>query len=160
MKLSFLVNGEPAEVRLAPGARLIDVLRGPLGLLGTKEGCGNGECGACTVLLDGRAVVACLVPAAEAEGSAITTVEGLSGPDGKLSVLQRAFVEQGGVQCGFCTPGMLMSAHALLEQNSQPTAAEIREALLGNLCRCTGYAQIVEAVQAAAAEIREGGQGG
>ena len=150
MKLSFVVNDEPVVVHTAPGKRLVDVLRDELGLLGTKEGCGNGECGACTVLIGERAVVSCLVPAAEVEGASVTTIEGLSGPDGQLSPLQRAFIDNGGVQCGFCTPGMILSAHALLRKKPKPSAEEIRDALVGNLCRCTGYAQIVESIQAAA----------
>ena len=156
-RVSFEANGDPVELTIAPSARLIDVLRGPLGLLGTKEGCGNGECGACTVLVDGRPVCACLMPALEVEGRRVTTIEGLAGPGGALSALQRAFVERGGVQCGFCTPGMLMSAHALLAARPAPTDQEIRDALTGNLCRCTGYAQIVASVQLAAARRDDGG---
>jgi carbon-monoxide dehydrogenase small subunit len=162
--LSFMVNGEPVRLRVAPGARLVDVLREGLGLLGTKEGCGNGECGACTVSVDGRAVCSCLTPALEVEGLAVLTVEGLVGPGGQLSALQEAFVEGGGVQCGFCTPGMVMSAHSLLERNAEPSEGEIRNALTGNLCRCTGYAQIIESVQLAASKRRakpsEGGSHG
>ena len=120
-------------------------------LTGGREGCGNGECGACTVLVDGKAVNACLMPALEAEGRTITTIEGLVGPGGKLAPLQSAFVEHGGIQCGFCTPGMILAAKALLDANPAPTEGEIRTALVGNLCRCTGYTQIVQAVQAAAA---------
>lgn len=153
--LELTVNGEPARVRVEPGARLLDVLRGPLGLPGTKEGCGNGECGACTVVVAGRPVCACLTPAAEVEGLEVLTVEGLVGPGGDLSAVQRAFVAGGGVQCGFCTPGMVMSVHALLERNPDPTPEDVREALTGNLCRCTGYAQIVESALLAARERRE-----
>jgi carbon-monoxide dehydrogenase small subunit len=153
----FVVNGMVAELDIDPGARLLDVLRGPLGLPGTKEGCGNGECGACTVIVDGRAVNACLFPALEADGAEITTVEGLAAPGGQLSAVQRGFVEKGGIQCGFCTPGMVMSVTALLEASHAPSDAEIREALVGNLCRCTGYVQIVEAVHAAAAVLRSRG---
>jgi carbon-monoxide dehydrogenase small subunit len=147
---AFVVNEEPVEVVIDPSRRLIDVLRGSLGLLGTKEGCGNGECGACTVLVDGRPVNACLYPAAEAHGREVVTIEGLTGPGGDLSRLQKAFVEHGGIQCGFCTPGMIMSAEALLRREKRPNAEQVRDALVGNLCRCTGYAQIVESVQAAA----------
>jgi carbon-monoxide dehydrogenase small subunit len=145
------------EVEIDPGARLIDVLRGPLGLTGTKEGCGNGECGACTVIVDGRAVNSCLLSALEVDGTEVTTVEGLVAAGGKLSPVQQAFVDEGGIQCGFCTPGMVMSVTALLRKNPAPTDPEIRDALVGNLCRCTGYVQIVDAVHAAAAVLREGG---
>ncbi len=159
-ELRFEVNGEPALVQVKAGARLIDVLRGELGLCGTKEGCGNGECGACTVLFDGRPVNACLVPAMEAEGAKVTTVEGLVGPGGALGPVQRAFVEKGGIQCGFCSPGMVMATEALLREKPTPTDAEIRAALAGNLCRCTGYVQIVESVQLAAKLRQEGGSRG
>ncbi|MCZ7681260.1 MAG: (2Fe-2S)-binding protein [Sandaracinaceae bacterium] len=156
MPIAFTVNGDPVELEVAPEARLVDVLRGPLGLIGTKEGCGNGECGACTVLVDGRPVCSCLYPAAEAGGVAVTTVEGLGGPGGALSPVQRAFVRHGAIQCGFCTPGMIVSVTALLARHPDPTDAQIRDALVGNLCRCTGYVQIVEAVRAAAREVRGG----
>jgi carbon-monoxide dehydrogenase small subunit len=146
----FIVNGEPVEVLVKPHGRLIDVLRGSLGLVGTKEGCGNGECGACTVLLDGEPINACLLPAPEVQGRTVTTIEGLRAPTGELSRVQEAFVEHGGIQCGFCSPGMIMAATALLEKHPHPTDGEIRHALTGNLCRCTGYAQIVESVRAAA----------
>ncbi|MBI4701586.1 MAG: (2Fe-2S)-binding protein [Deltaproteobacteria bacterium] len=144
------VNGAPVELVVRPADRLIDVLRGPLGLTGTKEGCGNGECGACTVLLGGRPVNSCLVLAIEADGGEVTTIEGLAGPGGGLSPVQQAFVERGGIQCGFCSPGMIVAAHALLCATPAPSEAQIREALVGNLCRCTGYAQIVESVMLAA----------
>ncbi|HJO38202.1 MAG: (2Fe-2S)-binding protein [Vicinamibacterales bacterium] len=153
------VNGSSTTLQVAPSARLIDVLREDLGLTGTKEGCGNGECGSCTVLLDGRPVNACLLVALEVEGRAVTTIEGLLGPGGKLSHVQQAFVETGGIQCGFCTPGMIMSATALLEATPAPSDAEIRDALVGNLCRCTGYAQIIESVRAAAELIGPGSGG-
>jgi len=156
-ELRFEVNGEPVQVEVKAGARLIDVLRNALGLLGTKEGCGNGECGACTVLFDGRPVNACLVPAMEAEGAKVTTVEGLVGPGGALGPVQRAFVEKGGIQCGFCSPGMVMATEALLRDRPDPSDAEIRSALVGNLCRCTGYVQIVESVQLAAKLRSENG---
>jgi len=135
--------------------RLVDLLRDELGLTGTKEGCGEGECGACTVILDGRAVNSCLVLAVQARGKNVLTVEGLA-EDGRLSALQRQFVEHIAVQCGFCTPGMLMSAKALLVAHPQPSDDEIRLALAGNLCRCTGYTAIVAAVKAAAAEMAAG----
>ena len=153
-EISLTVNGFAATAEVTPSTRLLDLLRGPLGLTGTKEACGEGECGACTVLMDGLPVNACLVPALEADGTDILTIEGLAGPDGRLSELQRAFVDRGAIQCGFCTPGMIMSAKALLDSNPAPTDAEIRTALAGNLCRCTGYAQIVEAVQEAARRLQ------
>ena len=155
INVTLCVNGSLTELSIAPSDRLLDVLRGPLGLTGTKEGCGNGECGACTVLVDGKAVNACLYPAIEAEGEEITTIEGLLGPGGELSPVQQAFVDHGGIQCGFCSPGMIMATTALLESNPSPTDDEIREALAGNLCRCTGYVQIVESVKAAAGMLRE-----
>lgn len=154
VECTFLVNGQTSIVHVAPSDRLIDVLRGPLGLTGCREGCGNGECGACTVIVAGRAVNACLYPALEAEGKPITTIEGLVGPGGKLSPLQQAFVDHGGIQCGFCSPGMILAAQALLDAKPAPTDDEIREALIGNLCRCTGYVQIVDAVKAAAGKAR------
>ncbi len=149
MNVSLVVNGEARAVDVPPLMRLLDVLRGPLGLPGTKEGCGEGECGACTVLLDGEPVNACLVGIGQCEGRSVTTVEGL-GDVAHLSPLQRAFVEHGGAQCGICTPGMLVSAEALLRAKPSPSEGEIREALAGNLCRCTGYQRIVESVHEAA----------
>jgi aerobic-type carbon monoxide dehydrogenase small subunit (CoxS/CutS family) len=134
--------------------RLLDVLREDLALTGTKEGCGEGECGACAVLLDGELVNSCLVAACQAEGTRVRTVEGLEGTDGGLHPIQEAFWHRGGAQCGICTPGMLMAAAALLAENPRPSEAAIREALAGNLCRCTGYVKIVEAVSAAAAGAR------
>jgi aerobic-type carbon monoxide dehydrogenase small subunit (CoxS/CutS family) len=149
-EISFHVNGAEVTTVAGGGDRLIDVLREGLGLTGTKEGCGQGECGACTVIVDGRAVNSCLYPAIEVDGREVTTIEGLTGPDSTLGPIQRAFVECGAVQCGFCTPGMIMSTRALLDSNPDPSDEEIRSALLGNLCRCTGYVQIVEAVRRAA----------
>ena len=149
--LNFLVNGEPVELRLEPQLTLLEVLRDLLSLTGAKEGCGTGDCGACTVLLDGEPVCACLVLAVEVEGQAVVTVEGLAS-NGGLHPLQEAFIEVGGLQCGFCTPGIMLSAAALLAQNPHPSEGEIREALSGNLCRCTGYDKIVRAVQCAAQE--------
>lgn len=153
-EISFILNGSEVRVAVECHHRLIDVLRGPLGQTGTKEGCGEGECGSCTVIIDGRAVNSCLYPALEAEGRTITTIEGLQGPKNELSVLQQAFVEEGAIQCGFCTPGMIMSAKALLDSNPKPSEEDIRNALQGNLCRCTGYVQIIEAVKKAARELK------
>jgi len=153
--LKLVVNGRARRVLVPPMKRLLDVLRQDLGLTGTKEGCGEGECGACTVLLDGVSVNSCLVPAFQADGQKVVTVEGLA-VRSKLSRLQQAFVEMGGAQCGICTPGILVSARELLARSSGrvPSEAEVREALAGNLCRCTGYQKIVDAVRAAAAAAR------
>lgn len=146
--LVMMLNGEEVTVQVKPSALLVEVLRDQLELTGTKVACGEGECGACTVLLDGEPVNSCLVPALKAQGREVLTVEGLA-PLGELHPLQKAFVEHGAVQCGYCTPGMLMSAKALLDHNPSPTEDEIRLAISGNLCRCTGYAKIVEAIRAA-----------
>jgi carbon-monoxide dehydrogenase small subunit len=154
-EISFTLNGSPVTLSGAAHKRLLDVLRDDLGLTGTKEGCGEGECGACTVLVDGRAVNACLYPAPEVDGRKVTTIEGLAGPGNELSVIQKAFTQSGAIQCGFCSPGMIMAAKALLDENPDPTDEEIREALLGNLCRCTGYVQILEAVRRAAEKLEE-----
>jgi aerobic carbon-monoxide dehydrogenase small subunit len=148
--LRLVVNGEPRSVAAPPLARLLDVLREELGLTGTKEGCGEGECGACAVLVDGELVASCIVPVGQVAGAAIRTVEGL-GTLAELSSLQQAFLDHGGAQCGICTPGMLMAATQLLEHNRHPSEADVRTALAGNLCRCTGYTRIFEAVLAAAA---------
>lgn len=156
MLVRFRLNGRPVEVDVPPGRRLLDLLREDLGLTGTKEGCGEGECGACTVIVDGKPRLACLTLAIQVEGKEVITVEGLS-REGKLHPLQEAFVETAGVQCGFCTPGFLLAAQALLLENPNPTREEVREWLGGNLCRCTGYEQIVEAVLQA---TRRGGKGG
>ena len=147
--LAFSVNGEPVELEVAPRATLLDVLRDDLELTGTKYGCGEGECGACSVILDGKVVNSCLVLALECQGSEILTVEGLAA-NGRLHSIQKAFVDHGAVQCGFCTPGMIMASYALLEENPSPTEDEIRRALEGNLCRCTGYRKIIDAVLALA----------
>ena len=145
MKVALTVNGVLHAIDAAPHHSLLDVLRDQLTLTGTKECCAEGECGACTVLLNGRAVNSCLVLAVECDGEAITTIEGL-GAHGRLDALQQAFVDTGAVQCGFCIPGMLMSARALLDRNPRPTREEVQDALSGNLCRCGGYSRIVDAV--------------
>jgi carbon-monoxide dehydrogenase small subunit len=154
MRLVLNVNGMDHELDVRPTARLIDVLRLQLGLTGVKEGCSEGECGACTVIVDGKAVDSCLVLAAQMRGKKVLTVEGLADDDG-LDLLQRMFIEHGAVQCGFCTPGMLMSAKALLMADPHPTEEAIRLALAGNLCRCTGYTTIVAAVRAASEQPAE-----
>lgn len=154
--ISFKLNGNLVGVEVDPWSRLLDVLRGPLGETGTKESCGEGECGACTVMVDGRVVNSCLYPVLEVEGREVVTVEGLAWRSRPGAALQRGFVEGGGIQCGFCTPGIILSAAALLEENPDPTEGEIREALSGNLCRCTGYVQIVESIRRVAAALREG----
>jgi 4-hydroxybenzoyl-CoA reductase subunit gamma len=149
--LQLRVNGRERSVAASDGTTLLDLLRGELQLTGTKEGCDGGECGACTVLVDGQPRLACLTLASRLEGHAIETIESLA-TQGRLSALQRAFHERLGAQCGFCTPGMVMAAEALLRRERRPSEAQIREALSGNLCRCTGYVKIVEAVQTAAQE--------
>ncbi len=149
MTFAFTVNGAPVEVEAAGSRRLLDVLREDLALTGTKEGCGEGECGACSVLVDGTVVDACLVPVSQVRGASVATVEGLAhGAD--LSVLQQAFLEAGGAQCGICTPGMLMAAEAFLASGAEATDENIREAIAGNLCRCTGYTKIIDAIALAA----------
>jgi aerobic carbon-monoxide dehydrogenase small subunit len=153
-EISFEVNGAAVTVLAGAHERLVDVLRGPLGLTGTKEGCGAGECGACTVIVDGRAVNSCLYPAFEVEGRRVLTIEGLS-KGNVLGPIQKAFVDAGAVQCGFCSPGMILSTKALLDETADPTDADIRVALVGNLCRCTGYVQIVDAVKRAAKLLKE-----
>lgn len=155
--LSCVVNGERVEALVDPTISLLNFLRHELKLFGTKEGCGEGECGACTIIMNGKAVNSCLVLALEAEGAQILTVEGLS-TNGELSVLQQEFMKHDALQCGFCTPGMLMSSRALLDRNPDPTEEEIKEALGGNFCRCTGYVPIVDAVAATAKLEREGGK--
>ena len=151
MELRFELNGHEVSCALVGSELLLDVLRDTLGVKGTKEGCAEGECGACTVIVDGRAFNACLLPAAEVAGCAVTTIEGLAPAPGELAPIQQAFVDAGGIQCGFCTPGMIMASKALLDRDPDPSDADIRQALVGNLCRCTGYAQIIESVQRAAA---------
>jgi carbon-monoxide dehydrogenase small subunit len=148
------VNDEIHEVSVQPYWTLLHVLREELDLTGTKYGCGTGECGACTVLLDGKPVKSCLTPAVKADGKKITTIEGL-GEGTKLHPIQEAFIKYGAIQCGYCTPGMILSAKAFLEENPDPTEQEVREGISGNFCRCTGYVKIVEAILAAAKEIRK-----
>jgi aerobic carbon-monoxide dehydrogenase small subunit len=143
--IEFQVNGEPRKLEVFPMARLLDVLREDLHLTGTKEGCGEGECGACTVKLNGEIVNSCLVPVAQVAGASITTIEGVAQGD-QLHAVQQAFIEHGGAQCGICTPGMILAAVDLLERNPAPTEADIRNGLAGNLCRCTGYMKIFESV--------------
>ena len=165
--IRFRVNGAARETDSPPMARLLDVLRVPLGLTGTKEGCGEGECGACSVLIDGVPVNACLVAVGQCEGADIVTVEGLAHGDGtspapagawstpeEMAPLQQCFVDDGGAQCGICTPGMLIAAEALLRRTTSPTDDEIRDAIAGNLCRCTGYQRIVNSIKSAAALVR------
>jgi aerobic carbon-monoxide dehydrogenase small subunit len=151
MRIDFTCNGKKTSVEAPPDMRALDLLRDILGLTGTKEGCGRGECGACTILLDGLPVNACLVYAAKLAGRRVETIEGVARADGGLHPLQEAFLEEGAVQCGYCTPGMVLSAKALLAANPHPDVAAIEEGLSGNFCRCTGYAKIVKAVQKAAA---------
>ena len=157
MQIELIVNGKTERLDVPGGKRLLDVLREDLHLTGAKEGCGEGECGACTVLMDGEAVHSCMVLAGQLTGHSVTTIEGLE-EDGRLGVLQNAFVEQGAVQCGYCTPGMIMSAAGLLNRTPDPTEEEIRVALSGNICRCSGYVQIVAAVKAAAQILRQEGK--
>jgi carbon-monoxide dehydrogenase small subunit len=154
---NFLVNTAPVEVDVPGMRRLLDVLREDLALTGTKEGCGEGECGACTVLLDGVPVDACLVPICQVEGASVSTVEGLAPAPDTLDALQTAFLETGGAQCGSCTPGMLMAARAYLDDGGGPDDEAIREAIAGNLCRCTGYTKIIEAIARASADQTRGG---
>ncbi len=153
-KVSFVLNGAEIQVRIDDHFRLIDLIRDELGMTGTKEGCGEGECGACTVMVDGRAVNSCLYPALEVEGREVVTIEGLRDAENKLSAIQMAFVDSGAIQCGFCTPGMIMSAKALLNANPDPSEEEIRNSFQGNLCRCTGYVQIIDAVKQAAQMLK------
>lgn len=152
MRISLKLNGETRTAEVGADTRLIDMLRNGFRLTGVKEGCGAGECGACTVLLDGEAVCSCVVPAVQADGHSVTTIEGLE-ENGELDVIQQAFIDCDAVQCGFCTPGMIMSAKALLLKNPRPGRDEIKRALAGNVCRCTGYVQIVDAVSTAAERL-------
>ncbi|WP_274939525.1 (2Fe-2S)-binding protein [Chordicoccus furentiruminis] len=148
MRISFVLNGKKRTDDVDPARRLLDYLREDLHLTGTKEGCGEGECGACTVILNGRAVHACLTLTGQIDGCELLTIEGLEAEDGSLSPLQQSFADHGAIQCGFCTPGMVMSAQALLMENPHPDEAEIRNAIAGNICRCTGYREVIRAIQA------------
>jgi len=154
MMISATINGDPQQFLCDPAASLLDVLRDELGLTGSKEGCGSGDCGACTVVLDGQMVCSCLVLAAEAEGRKIATIEGVA-EGSELHPVQRKFLEKGALQCGFCTPGFIVASKALLDHNPDPSEHEVRYWLAGNLCRCTGYDKIVRAVLDAAAELRQ-----
>ncbi|MEW6264635.1 MAG: (2Fe-2S)-binding protein [Thermodesulfobacteriota bacterium] len=153
MRLSFILNRNEVTLETVPDRRVIDLLREDLGLTGTKEGCGSGECGACTILVDGESRLACLMLAAQIEGREITTIEGLAS-EGGLHPLQKAFIEYGAVQCGYCSPGMILAAADLLKRVANPDRLEIRAGLAGNLCRCTGYQKIVDAVEAAVSPMR------
>jgi carbon-monoxide dehydrogenase small subunit len=157
MRIQFICNGEKVAVDAEPDMRVIDLLRDSLGLTGTKEGCGKGECGACTILLDEAPVNACLLYAAKLDGRTVETIEGVARADGRLHPIQEAFLEEGAVQCGYCTPGMVLSTKALLRKNPTPDIAAIEEALSGNFCRCTGYVKIVRAVQRASGAANEAG---
>ncbi len=149
LAVSFRVNGEPYELEIEPHRTLLEVVREDLRLAGAKEGCGTGDCGSCSMIVDGRLVTSCLLLAAEADGSDIVTIEGLA-QDGRLHPLQQAFIDHGAVQCGFCTAGIILAAKCLLDENPHPSEEEIRRAIAGNLCRCTGYSKIVQAIAAAA----------
>ena len=153
--LHITVNGKELNKMVDPNQRLVDFLRNDLGLIGAKIGCGQGDCGTCTVIMNGRAIRSCVIPVLKAQDAVIETIEGLARGE-KLYPLQEEFINKGAVQCGFCTPGMIMSAKALLDKNPNPTPEEVKKALKGNICRCTGYVKIEEAVLAAAARLREG----
>mgnify|MGYP006277400361 CR=1 FL=1 len=155
INVELTVNDKRYQLEVDSNLRLLDLLRDELGLMGTKEGCGVGECGACTVIKDGQTVTSCLVLAGQAQGAEILTIEGLTGDDGELHPIQQAFIDKGAVQCGFCTPGMILSAKVLLDNNPDPTVEEIKEGISGNLCRCTGYQQIIEAIQTVAKNYRK-----
>ncbi len=155
MKVDLTVNGRTRGIDVEPRVTLLDALRDALGLKGTHAGCEHGVCGACTVMVDGVAVRSCLMLAVQCDGLDITTIEGLTASEDALGIVQDAFCETHGLQCGYCTPGMIVAAHALLQQNPDPSDHEIREAISGNICRCTGYGQIIEAIRLAAARIRK-----
>jgi carbon-monoxide dehydrogenase small subunit len=147
--IEFVLNGNPVSTEVEPHRMLLNVLRENFELSGTKEGCSQGECGACTVLVDDMSVYSCLYPALEVQGKTVTTIEGLENKDGKLHPIQKAFVEHGGVQCGYCTPGLIMSVKALLDENANPSENDIKKSISGHLCRCTGYVQIIESIKKA-----------
>lgn len=155
VSISFTLNGDKVTAEVPPTWTLLNTLREYFELTGPKEGCGAGECGACTVIVDGEAVNSCIYPIPEVQGKSVTTIEGIAGKDGTLHPLQKAFIENNGVQCGFCTSGMIMSAKALLDHNPDPTEDEIRTGIAGNLCRCTGYVQIVESIDKAGEMIKQ-----
>ncbi len=157
LQVSTTINGDSVEFLCSPGETMLDALRGPLGMMGSKEGCGSGDCGACSITLDGRLICSCLMLAAEAEGRQIGTIEGMA-KGGQMHPLQSKFLEMAALQCGICTPGVLMAAKALLERNNDPTEEEVRFWLAGNLCRCTGYDKIVRAVLETAADMRGAAQ--
>jgi len=146
-EITFILNGEEVKAEVQPEWTLLYFLREVYGLTGTKEGCGYGECGACTVIVDGKAVNSCLYPILEVEGKSVTTIEGIHSQNGDLHDLQKSFIDHGAVQCGFCIPGMIMSAKALLDEKEKPTVEEIKDAIAGNLCRCTGYVKIIDAIK-------------
>lgn len=152
--IDFTLNGREVSAEVESHKMLLQVLRDTFQLTGTKDGCGQGECGACTVLVDGKSINSCLYPAFEVDGKSVTTIEGLVGEGNKLHPIQEAFVENGGIQCGFCTPGMIMSAKALLDENPDPTDEELKKGISGNLCRCTGYVQIVDSIRKAAKSLK------
>lgn len=152
--LKMTVNKKTVETEIEPYARLLDVIRDNFGFIGVKEGCGIGECGACTILMNGKKVNSCMILAAQAQGAEILTIEGVENADGSMHPVQEAFLEKGAVQCGFCTPGMVISSYQLLNENPDPSDQDIKEAISGNLCRCTGYKQIINAVHMAADNMK------
>ena len=154
MRIEFVCNGEPIVVDAPADMRVLDLVRNLIGLTGTKEGCGRGECGACTILLDDEPVNACLLYAPKLQGKRVETIEGVAGKDGSLHPIQEAFLDEGAIQCGYCTPGMVLTTKALLSRNPQPSVGDIEEALSGNFCRCTGYMKIVKAVQRASGAMK------
>lgn len=160
LTIELIINGKKRKVETTPSTRLLDLIRDDLHLTGTKEGCGKGECGACTVIMNGELVASCLILAPQADGAVITTIEGV-GDGENLDPVQEAFIETGAVQCGFCTPGMILAAKKLLEENPHPTEEEIKRGISGNLCRCTGYQKIIDAIKLAANKLstRDGGRG-